>query len=568
MKVLLTAINAKYIHSCLAVYSLKANASEYKELIQIKEFTINNRVEDILREIYETKPDILTFSCYIWNIEYVKRLAREASKLMPEISIWLGGPEVSYNAVRIMKEYKMIKGIIIAEGENTFYQLLKYYADKNIQLSDIQGITYRDDEGNIIENDFREPMDLNALEFAYADLKEFENRIIYYESSRGCPFSCSYCLSSIDKKLRLKETGKVKRELSFFLKEKVKQVKFVDRTFNASKEYAMEIWHYLLEEDNGITNFHFEIAADLLDDEQIMLLSRMRKGLVQFEIGVQSVNEDTIQEIDRTMNLNKLREAVRKIKSGGNIHQHLDLIAGLPFENYESFHKSFNEVYSMHPDQLQLGFLKVLHGSKMHDNIEKYGLVYGEQAPYEVLCTNWISYEEMCRLKDIEEAVEMYYNSGQFTNTIRCLERKFTDSFSVYEKISAFLNREDRFKKHSRINNYLLLLEFIKTMNLENEDIYEELLTHDLYLRENMKTRPGFATDLTPYKERIKSFYSGRINCMMHVEVYKRDIILYIEKEIDNGKQTYVSYDYHHKDPLTNQAETEVIYEEECERNT
>lgn len=571
MKVILTAINAKYIHSCLAVYSLRANAGEFKEDIQIKEFTINHRVEEILRDIYHAKPDILAFSCYIWNIEYVKKLIVEISKLLPQTQIWLGGPEVSYNAREILEDYDMVRLIMKGEGEATFYRLLESHSEEIKSLEDIKGITYKSPCGKIIENQMNEILDLKGLEFAYTDLDEFDNRIIYYEASRGCPFSCSYCLSSIDKKLRFRGLNNVKKELGFFLDNNIKQVKFVDRTFNANKEYAMSIWNYIIESDNGVTNFHFEISADILDDEQLELLSKMRKGLVQFEIGVQSTNEKTIDEIDRRMDINKVRKRVSQIKTLNSIHQHLDLIAGLPFEDYKSFSKSFNDVYYMYPDQLQLGFLKVLQGSKMYDNAGEYGIVYSSSAPYEILFSKWLNYEEICKLKDIEEVVEDFYNSGQFTNTILCLERLFDNPFAMYEKLSEFINKRDRFVKHSRINNYKILFEFIKDIDSGKEEIFGEVLIYDLYLREKIKSRPEFAKDLQPFKDEIKDFYQRessefnylvgysdyrwkQIANMTHIEVFSRDIMQYVENGIDSESKTYVLFDYKGKDTLTKEA--------------
>lgn len=577
MNIILTAINAKYIHSGLAVYSLHANAFEYKKNIKIKEYTINNKFDDVLQDLHFAKPDILAFSCYIWNIEYIKSLIVELSKLLPDTQIWLGGPEVSYNAQNILTDYKMVKGIMIGEGENTFYKILEHYCGNSIDLKDIKGIIYRTANQNIVSNALIQLLELNDIEFAYGDLSNFENRIIYYESSRGCPFSCSYCLSSIDKQLRFRCIDKVKKELAFFLSNKVKQVKFVDRTFNCNKHHSNEIWKFLLENDNGVTNFHFEIAADLLDDAQIELLKKMRKGLVQFEIGVQTTNPITIDEIDRSMDLDKLSDVVTKIKALGNIHQHLDLIVGLPYENYESFAKSFNEVYALQPDQLQLGFLKVLRGSKMHEQSEKYCLVYASNAPYEVLYTKWISFDERCKLKGVEEALEIYYNSGQFTNTLKCVERLFESPFSMYEKLSMYLKEKDKFLKHSRINYYKILLEFLIKIDDKNEEVYKEILIYDLYLRENMKNRPDFAQNIDGYKDRIKVFYQeeGRkfnylkgynkyntkqIANITHIEVFKRDIFKFVTKGIDDGQETIILYDYINKDELSNSATTHLIY--------
>lgn len=576
MKVVLTAVNAKYIHSCLAVYSLKANAFDFKEHITIKEFTINHKMEDVLRELYEQKPDILAFSCYVWNIEYVKRLIAEIVKLLPKVRIWAGGPEASYNAENFLTEHTWVKGVVIGEGESTFYRLLCHYIGGSCELPEIKGIAYRNEKQEIVRNEQGEALDFDKVEFAYEDLKNFENRIIYYESGRGCPFSCSYCLSSIDRKLRFRGMDKVKRELSFFLDNKVRQVKFVDRTFNCSKSHSMEIWEYLVENDNGITNFHFETAADLFDTQQLSLLREMRKGLIQLEAGVQSVNANTLVQINRTMDFRKVACNVREIKSFENIHQHLDLIAGLPHEDYQSFRQSFNEVYALRPEQLQLGFLKVLRGSEMCDRAEEYGIVYTSHPPYEVLRTNWMSYEEVCKLKDIEEVVEIYYNSGQFINTMNCLGKVFKSPFLMYEGLSEFVRKKGVFIKHSRINYYSILLDFAVKSDGVNEEIYKELLVYDLYLREKLKSRPGFSRDLQEFKEKIRGFYrreEGRPHYLKgyegygarqmanvtHMEVFKRDIKKYVQDGIDTNQDTYILFEYRHKDKLTNSAKTTVI---------
>ena len=418
-KILLTAINAKYIHSNLAVYSLKKYAEDTGADIEIAEYTINQYVTDIVQSIYLKKPQVIAFSCYIWNRDHVGRVIEDIVRVLPDTEIWVGGPEGAYNAAAFMEEYPEITGIMIGEGENIFKNLVYYYTQEAPLLSEIKGIIYRNREnGKVITNPTEPLLDMSSIPFPYDNLELFRNKIIYYESSRGCPFSCSYCLSSIDKKLRFRNTELVKRELKIFIDNNIPQVKFVDRTFNCKKSHAMEIWKFILEQDNGITNFHFEISADLLDEEALELLSRMRPGLVQFEIGVQSTNPMTIAEIDRTMNTERLKTVVGRINGFGNIHQHLDLIAGLPYEDFDSFKKSFNDVYAMKPEQLQLGFLKVLSGAEMELRAESYGLVYSSHPPYEVLYTKWLSYDEILKLKKIEQVVEIYYNSRQFTNTI------------------------------------------------------------------------------------------------------------------------------------------------------
>ncbi len=393
-------------------------------------------------------------------------------------------------------------------------------------------------------------MDMSRIPFLYKNLEGFENRIVYYESSRGCPFSCSYCLSSIDKSVRFRDLKLVKQELGFFLEQRVPQVKFVDRTFNCKKSHAMEIWRFILEHDNGVTNFHFEIAADLLDEDALALMEQMRPGLIQLEIGVQSTNPATIREIRRTMNLEKVRQVTARINAGHNVHQHLDLIAGLPFEDYSSFAKSFNDVYAMEPEQLQLGFLKVLKGSYMYEMAEQYGLVYREEPPYEVLATNWLPYGDVLRLKGVEDMVEVYYNSRQFTETLRLLEPWFPDPFSMFEALAEYYEKNQLCGfNHSRLARYEILHRFIQTRQPEKEELFqlEDALMTDLYLRENAKSRPSFALDQQPFKEIIRSLEPElrRLGNQIHVEVFRSGRVL--------------RFDYRERDPLTRNAEVRPI---------
>lgn len=573
MKVLLTAINAKYIHSNLAVYSLKSYASCYGQEVEIAEYTINQNTDDILADIYKKAPDILCFSCYLWNITYVAWLIPEIKKILPDTRIWLGGPEVSYNAPEVLKTYPQVDGVMRGEGEETFLELLDYYHGKIQNLEDINGITFRvwktsgisagdvENESEIVENPWREVMDLSRVPFVYDDMEKFRNKIIYYESSRGCPFSCSYCLSSIDKCLRFRDLELVKRELQIFIDAEVPQVKFVDRTFNCKHEHAMAVWSYLAEHDKGKTNFHFEVAADLLNEEELSLIESMRPGLIQLEIGVQSTNPATIREIHRTMRFEEVRRIVGRIHAGGNVHQHLDLIAGLPFEDYVSFQNSFNDVYSLHPEQLQLGFLKVLKGSYMHENAGKYELLYQDRPPFEVLSTKWLPYSDVIRLKGVEEMVEVYYNSGQFVNTLRELEKHFPDAFSIYEGLSRFYEENGlHMLNHSRITRYEVLFRFAKEYDRENQETYRNALIIDLYLRDNVKNRPSFAGEETVEKEEAAEFYETEANEHRYLDGYeqfdKRQLRKMTHLEKIGGK--LLLFDYRNRDVLTNQAK--LIY--------
>ena len=568
MKIVLTAINAKYIHSNLAVYSLRAYATPYKDEIEIVEYTINQQLDDILIDIYKRKPDILCFSCYIWNLTYVEELIREVKKIFPNLPIWLGGPEVSYDAKEVLMRLPEVTGVMLGEGEETFLELLHYYHAEENALSQIAGIAYRDEEGNIHENEWRKTIDLSTVPFVYQDMSDFKNKIIYYESSRGCPFSCSYCLSSVDKCLRFRDIELVKKELQFFIDQEVPQVKFVDRTFNCKHQHAMEIWTYLMEHDKGITNFHFEVAADLLNEEEIQLIEKMRPGLIQLEIGVQSTNEKTIGEIRRTMKFSEVARIVKRIMGSGNVHQHLDLIAGLPYEDLQSFQKSFDDVYGLHPEQLQLGFLKVLKGSYMEEMKETYGLVYKGRPPYEVLYTKWLSYDDVLLLKMVEEMVEVYYNSGQFAYTLRHLEKEFESPFEMYLELGKYYEEKKlHLVSHTRVARYEILLAFIKEKNIKRGAFYRELLTFDLYLRENVKNRPEFAGEYTVSKEFLNDFYEKeaeerlylqgyekydkrQLRKMTHIERFQYDVL----GNDGEKKSTVLLFDYENRSKLTHQA--------------
>lgn len=575
MNFVLTALNAKYIHSNPALFSLRAYAGKqsaglYYEHISLAEYTINQRIEDILADLYKQKPDAIGFSCYIWNWEMIQEIMTELHKLLPELPIFLGGPEVSYDSEQILKQYPFVTGIMVGEGEETFYELLKGYLEQGQLVEGIPGVAY---PSGLFQP--RQPQDMSLLPFLYEDLSPFQNRIIYYESQRGCPYQCSYCLSSIDRSFRLRSVWLVKQELQFFLDQKISQVKFVDRTFNASASHSMEIWKYLIEHDNGITNFHFEIAAELMTDDQMTLLASMRPGLIQLEIGVQSTNPVTLKEIRRFMNQDKLRAVVKKLQEPGNIHLHLDLIAGLPYEDLTSFQKSFSEVYSMKPDQLQLGFLKVLKGSYMQTMAKEYELMYRSRAPYEVLRTKWLSYEELCTLKRVEEVVELYYNSGQFVHSLCEMLTLFDNPFDFYYALALFFEEKGYFlASPSRQYRYDVLLEFACLQNPSKRELYVELLTYDLYLRENMKSRPSFARNLDSYKEEIQELYKTEENLesirhryvgydrkqiqkMTHVEVFTFSVWKNPIEVLE--KPSYVLFDYTERNPKNKEACTLVF---------
>lgn len=591
MKILLAAVNAKYIHSNPGVYSLKMYADKELESedsakdsvnIEIAEYTINHYTEQILEDIYKRRPDAVGFSCYIWNIVCVTELVHDLHKILPDTDIWLGGPEVSYDAEKLLEREPEVLGVMKGEGEAVFAELAGFYrllgtsvgcaerksaaAEPSLRgqmqggesfrkgLKQIPGLVFRENDGEIWEQDIKAAMDMGRLPFLYEELDGFEHRILYYESSRGCPFSCSYCLSSLDKSVRFRPWELVRRELDFFLERKVPQVKFVDRTFNCRKSHAMAIWRYIEEHDNGVTNFHFEIAADLMDEDELSLMERVRPGLIQLEIGVQSTNPTVIREIRRKMDWEKVKKAVRRVHGGKRVHQHLDLIAGLPFEDYDSFHRSFNDVYALEPEQLQLGFLKVLKGSYLYEMAEKYGLVYRERPPYEVLATDWLSYEEVRRLKGVENMIEVYYNSGQFGNVLKLLLCRFQDAFCMYEHLAEYYEAHGlNGKNHSRMARYEILHEFIAGFVKEYSlgagegtgkalEEMEDALVCDCYLRENCKSRPRFALNQAPYKDEIRILSAGfhSLGTQVHTEVLRcREVWL---------------FDYRDRDPLSRNA--------------
>ena len=605
MKILLTAINAKYIHSNLAVYSLQAYAAAHGHKIERAEYTINNQLEDILEKIYRQKPDVLLFSCYIWNIEYVKELVSEFHKLRPEVPIWVGGPEVSFETERFLRENPAVTGIMMGEGERTLTELCDYFEQceqdtqfttknreevqtelvrahaenekrtgdlseiKEKMLEKIDGISYRRSDGIVAIQPLRSLLPMDELPFCYANLKDFEHRIIYYESSRGCPFSCSYCLSSVDKKLRFRSLPLVYKELQFFIDAKVPQVKFVDRTFNCQHEHAMGIWKYIKEHDNGITNFHFEISADLLREDELELISDMRPGLIQLEIGVQSTNGDTIREIHRTMRLEEVYRAVNRVKAGKNIHQHLDLIAGLPFEDYQRFQQSFNDIYALHPQQLQLGFLKVLKGSYMYEHAQEYGLVYRSRPPYEVMSSKWVSYDEMLEIRLVEEMLELHYNSGQFLTYLAVLEQKYDSVFQLFLDMGHYYRSNGYLDcNHNRVHRTEIVLDFAATVDPERKDVYQEALMFDLYKIEKSKSRPVWARDLSLEKKKTSRYLRahGMEKKYCHLERF-----YWIDEEgqyRQGGEPLWFLFDYETRDSLTNEAAITVITEAQMEGET
>ena len=622
--ILIIGINAKYIHSNFGIYCIDAYSKKRKinsDYIQVVEYTINHNEGDIIADIFERQPEVVAFSCYIWNIEYVIKISKEIHKIMPNTDIWFGGPEVSFDSAKCLEKYSWITGIIYGEGEVTFYELALYYqSGGKKELKGIKGLAYRDKfSDSIYINSERELMIMDDVVFPYVDfdvglngksneklnkkdvvenssklnesfndyrhLKYFNNRIVYYETSRGCPYGCSYCLSSVDKCVRFRSMELVEKELKFFLDAKVLQVKFVDRTFNCNHKHTMEIWKYIHNHDNGITNFHFELSADLLTDDEIEYIKNFRHGLVQFEIGVQTTNADTLRAIHRANNIMLLKKNIASIKKGHNIHLHLDLIAGLPYENYTSFKNSFNEVYAMEPDQLQLGFLKVLKGSPLYNERDCYGIVYQDMPPYEVLYTKWLSYSDIILLKRTENMVERYYNSMQFEASVRFMVSCFDTPFDFFQELGNFFHDKEYDKiQQSRVKNYEIILEFAKSGRCgkfldmdfkKNINILTQMLVFDLYSRENMKKRPDFALAIDgPDKDFLNRFYKSadcmekyldksyyvrydwkQVMRMTHIEIFNYNIPFFIKTGQLQEEKVIMLFDYSNRSALNNQAQ-------------
>ncbi|MDR2940410.1 MAG: B12-binding domain-containing radical SAM protein [Clostridiales bacterium] len=523
MDFLLVSLNAKYIHSCLALYSLKSYINDENANIIIKEYTINNTIESIVADIYRTKIKIVCFSLYIWNIEQSLDVINMLKKAAPEISIIAGGPEADG-----VIGSPNIDIAVLGEGEITFSRLVSYFLYGQLSLQSIKGASYKQG-GQVFINEGADAVALDDIPFVYKSLLGFEDRIIYYEASRGCPFNCQYCLSSAMPGVRYLSLGRVFSDLSFFLDNTVKQVKFVDRTFNSNPDLAYKIWGFLIENDNGHTNFHFEVAADLLTEKQLCLLKKARKGLFQFEAGVQSTNKETLEAIKRKTDLNKLFDNVRKLKSYGNIHQHLDLIAGLPYENFASFKKSFNDVAALRPGQLQLGFLKVLKGAGIIGS--GFEIVYNEKAPYEVIFTKWLSYDDILALKMIEEAVELFYNSNRFENSLNYIIKFFDTPFDFFYQLGQYwLNNSFNLKKHNKLFMNTALFEFGETVSGLDMGLFKDLIKFDILLNENIKSFPDLFLNPLGREEKAAASKLKRIHGQCNIEKFEYNVLGSYEK--------------------------------------
>ncbi|MFA7412399.1 MAG: DUF4080 domain-containing protein, partial [Tissierellaceae bacterium] len=496
MKIVLTTLNSKFIHSSLAIRYLQSFAKEIAD-IHLKEYTINQNRDFIVSDLYKTHADIIGFSTYIWNVTEILRIAESLKIVNPDLKILLGGPEVSYDGREVLEKNHFLDYIVYGEGEETFKDLVQNLGRDNEDLSQVKGLVYREGD-RVIQNPPRPLIkDLNAIPSPYDNIgREFENKIVYFESSRGCPFNCRFCLSSTIKGLRFFQLDRVKAELGRLIEAKVRQVKFVDRTFNADKEFAIEVMNFLIEKNPDNINFHFEVTAHLLDQDTLDFLSTVREGLFQFEIGVQSTNPDTIRAVGRTTDFPRLRQVTKRIRSYKNIHQHLDLIAGLPYEDYNSFRKSFNDVYEIRPEKIQLGFLKLLKGTALRADEEKYGFKYLDLPPYEILENNYISYSEILKLKTIEDLVEKYYNEGYFENSLEYLiVRHFDSPFQLYENLADFWEKMGYLGLSvSRTKLYEILIEFHDHSRLGQGEIFSELVRYDFLVNNKNGKLPSGMT--------------------------------------------------------------------------
>lgn len=532
MKVLLTAINSKFIHSNLAVRYLKSFTRDMDYESVIKEFTINDREERILEEIIKEKPDIVSFSTYIWNVELISRISNLIKRVNPKIEILYGGPEVSFDSRKFLKE-NIGDYVIEGEGEKTYRDFILYKLGE-IKLDEVKGLHYKMLD-NVFSNEKRPLMSMNELVFPYEENEDLSNKIVYYEASRGCPFNCKYCLSSTSHGVRFLDTDRVLKELMYFINKKVRLVKFVDRTFNCNHKFAMSIWKFLIDQNTN-TEFHFEISGDILREEEIKLLATAPEGRFRFEVGVQTTNNEVLKNINRFVNFDDIKEKVVELQSIKHITQHLDLIAGLPGEDYESFINSFNDVYAIKPEEIQLGFLKLLKGSSMREEADEYGMEFSPYPPYEILKTNKISYEELIKLKKVEEMVDKYYNSKKFKNIVNYFEKRFQTPFEFYYKMGLFFEEKGYFNKNiGNIEYYKVFLDFNREILKDDNKFVNEIVKFDYLLYNKKRGLPNFIKSGISkeedklLKDKLRGKYSFK-------EYYIEKFTINLEKYILNGE--------------------------------
>lgn len=513
MKILLVTLDSKFIHANLAIRYLKKYCKD--DNVGIKEFTINQKLEYILNEILSAGADLICFSTYIWNVEYIKEIAYIIKEANKNVKILCGGPEVSFETEKFMKNEPYIDFVISGEGEITFGEFIAEFYKDNPGYSTVKGLSYRDN-GNIVVNYPREPvLNLDTIDYPYDEDEKFEEKIIYYESSRGCPFACSFCMSSIDKRMRVFSMDRVKKDLTMLLQTKARQIKFVDRTFNADYKRSMEIIDFIIEHNINNMTVHFEITADIINEEFIAFLKKLPVNMFQFEIGVQSLNEDTLDEINRRMDVEKLYNVITKIRENNNIHIHLDLIAGLPYENYETFKKSFDGIHKLNAEKIQLGFLKVLKGTKIYNDRFMHEIKYRKAAPYEVICTKYISINELLKLKNIEELVDKYYNEKYFNKSLNYIfSHIFIGSaFEFYESFSMYWQKNDLYRmSHSRKKLYKILFDYI-VYNDRLNDEFTNSMRYDYIFNNQFEDLPDYLDRNSEERYKaVKRFLSNDIS--------------------------------------------------------
>lgn len=549
MKIVLTAINSKFIHSNLAVRYLKAFTKDLPYECTIREFSINDRKEKILEELIGEKADVIAFSSYIWNIEYVASIARLIKLVDDSIEILIGGPEASYDS-RNFLDSNDADYVIEGEGEETYKEFVQSKLQSLGKKIDtpINGLYIKKDS-EILYGGKRQLMNMEKLVFPYGEEDSLDNKIVYYEASRGCPFKCAYCLSSTEHGVRFLNGERVKKELDYFIKKGVRLVKFVDRTFNCNKNFAEDIWKFIIESDTN-TLFHFEISGDLLSEDEIKLLSRASRGRIQFEVGVQTTNDEVLKNIDRFVTFSDISEKVIELGKVKNIRQHLDLIAGLPGEDFSSFKKSFNDVYCIEPDELQLGFLKLLKGSKMREEAPKWEMVYSPYPPYEILRTSTLSYEEIVKIKRLEEVFDKYYNSGKFKTILKYMSALFETPFDFYMSLGTYYYERGFYNRNiSSVDFYKVFVDFNRDKLNGNRKIVNEIVKYDFLMNNRKRWLPDFLTR-TSNKEvesSIKENFKKQglsikdINST-HLEIFEIDIINFVDNGIIEEGEHYLLF--------------------------
>lgn len=492
MRITLTTLNAKYIHTSLAIRYLKAFCEKDYQ-IDLVEYTIKDPAINIVSDLFNRNPDVLGFSCYIWNIEETIKVIQMLKKIKPEMKIVLGGPEVSYDVEYWMNRIPEVDFIVIGEGEETFHHLLKEIEGEQ-KYHYVFGISYRNKDGKVVINPPRPKLDLSQIPSPYRfkeDLPHLGNRIIYMETSRGCPFSCQFCLSSIEVGVRYFDKEQIKADILYLIENGAKLIKFVDRTFNIKRDYAMEMFQFLIENHQGCV-FQFEITADIMRPEVLDYLSaHAPEGIFRFEIGVQSTNDETNLLVKRRQNFAKLSRTVSKIKESGRIAQHLDLIAGLPEEDYHSFRKTFNDVFALRPEELQLGFLKMLRGTGLRMQAEEYGYIYMDHAPYEILGNRVLSFADIVRIKRVEDVLEKYWNAHRMDHTLLYLiEREFASPFDFFQEFGDYWEERGWARiGHQLEDLFIRLDQFISARGVEHPEVVRGLMKLDYFLQHQHKPR-------------------------------------------------------------------------------